>query len=183
MPHGPVLWQVSQDSERGRKRWFGFICHVFRFLIRKLKDLKTQLKGLEEKLAEKHTDVLKEICDLKFQINDIYNKKAEYALFKLKTNYYESGEKAGKLLAGQLRQKEASYAISAVKNKKGELMTSDINKVFTNFYSQLYTSAINPEMKKYDAYFCRINLPQISDDEKELLDGPFSVEEVMKAIK
>lgn len=75
---------------------------------------------------------------MKFQINEIYNKKAEYALFRLKNNFYESGEKSGKLLARQIHQKEASYAIPAVKNEKGELVTNtgDINKVFANFINQ-----------------------------------------------
>lgn len=63
-------------------------------------------------------------------------KKAEYALFRLKRNFYESGEKSGKLLARQLHQKDTSYAIPAVRNKKGEFVTQtwDINKVFEHFY-------------------------------------------------
>src|SRR4029434_2885846 len=79
-----------------------------------------------------------------FQINEIYNQKAEYALFRLKGNFYESGEKSSKLLARQLRQKEASYAIPAVKNSKGELMmnTSDINKCLQVFI----TSYTNPRL-------------------------------------
>lgn len=62
-------------------------------------------------------------------------KKAENALFRLKSNFYESGEKSGKLLARQLHQKETSYPIPAVKNQKGELVTNtgDINKVLQNF--------------------------------------------------
>jgi len=62
--------------------------------------------------------------------------------------FYEIVEKSGKLLARQLHQKEASYAIPAVKNEKGELVTNtgDINKVFANFYEQLYKFEVNPEV-------------------------------------
>lgn len=79
-----------------------------------------------------------------FKINETYNKKAEYDIFRLKSNYYESGEKCGKILARQLRQKEASYVVPAIKNEKGDLVTntSDINKA--SLYNQLYRLEVNP---------------------------------------
>ena len=178
-----TVWEASKAYIRGK-----IIAHSSkkkREERQRLKKLESQLKDLENALAEKHSDLLlKQVCDLKFQINEIYNKKAEYALFRLKGNFYESGEKSSKLLARQLRQKEASYAIPAVKNSKGELMmnTSDINKVFASFYNQLYKSEVNPGRSDYDAFFSKIEMPEISEDQKESLDRPISVDEVKRAI-
>lgn len=123
------------------------------------------------------------MCDLKFHINDIYNKKAEYVLFRLKSKFYESGEKSGKLLVRQLHQKEISYAIPAVKNEKGELVTDtgDINKVFANFYEQLYRSEVNSEVGNYGTFFSNINLPEISGNQKDFLDSPVTTEEIKKS--
>lgn len=63
-------------------------------------------------------------------------------MFRLKTNFYENGEKSGKLLSMQLKQREAGYVIPGIKNAKEEVVTSikEINQVFQNFYSKLYTS-------------------------------------------
>lgn len=95
-----------------------------------------------------------------------------------------SGEKSGKLLARQLRQKESSHAIATVENNKGELLTNtkEINKTFANFYNQLYKSEINPKVSDYEAFFSKIDLPELSMDQKDYLDSPITVEEVKSAI-
>lgn len=102
----------------------------------------------------------------------------------MKSNFYESGEKSGKLLARQLHQKKISYAIPAVKSEKGKLVTDtgDINRVFAISYEQLYRSEVNPEVGNYETFFSNINLPEISGDQKDFLDSPVTIEEVKKAI-
>lgn len=66
--------------------------------MQQLKWLESQLKELENTM--KHTDLLlKQVSTLIFKINETYNKKVEYDIFRLKSNYYESGEKCGKILA------------------------------------------------------------------------------------
>ena len=57
------------------------------------------------------------MCELKFSLNCIYSKKSEYAMFRLKASFYESGEKAGKLLARQLKKQETASRISGIKTK------------------------------------------------------------------
>lgn len=129
---------------------------------KRIKNIELQLKEFEKKISRGYTDsLMKQICDLKFQTNDIYNTKAEYALFRLKSNFYESGEKSGKLLARQLYQKEISYSISVIKNERGDLVanTRDSNKVFANFYDQLYKSEVNPGVDDYTTFFSKIKLP------------------------
>lgn len=85
----------------------------------------------------------------------MYSKRAEYALFRLKTNFYERGEKAGELLVRQLKQKEASYVATAIKTDKGDLVTSngDINKVLVDFYGKLYKSEVKLEPDKLEAFY------------------------------
>ncbi|KAJ1210348.1 hypothetical protein NDU88_005714 [Pleurodeles waltl] len=50
----------------------------------------------------------------KIELNALYTSKAGYALQRLKGRHYEQGEKAGRLLAAQLRQLEAALAIHAI---------------------------------------------------------------------
>ena len=82
------------------------------------------------------------MCELKYSLHFIYCKKAEYAMFRLKASFYESGEKASKRLARQLKKQDTASAISGIKGSNGNMVTSakEINQVFMDFYKNLYTS-------------------------------------------
>lgn len=58
----------------------------------KLRKIEFPLKERGKQLENSDSDSLvKQVCALKFDLNEIYNKKAEYALFPLKTDFYENG--------------------------------------------------------------------------------------------
>lgn len=91
---------------------------------------------MERKLAEQYSDnLLNDICKCKLEIQEIFNRKAEFALFRLKTTFYEAGEKTGKLLARQLKELSSAHVNPAIR-KEGTLVTSskEINEVFKPFY-------------------------------------------------
>ncbi len=100
-------------------------------------------------------------------------KKAEYAPFRQNSHFYESEDKSGKLLVRHLHQKKKSCAMPAIKNDKGELVTNtrDIYKVFANFSDHLYKFEANPEVDDYRTFFSKINLPEMSMDQKEHLES------------
>lgn len=94
----------------------------------KVKATESEIKSLDRELSLKYSEGgLKRICELKYQLNDICNKKAEYAMFRMRTAFYESGEKTGKLSARQLKQKNASFTISAIKKEKEEVVTNNFS--------------------------------------------------------
>ena len=72
--------------------------------------------------------------------------KATYRITKSHYNIYESGDKAGKLLAQQARQSASSRLIPKVHGQNGEIVTnhSGINNVFKQFHSDLYSSCDDP---------------------------------------
>lgn len=148
------------------------------------KKLEATICTMEKELARNYSnDVYQDICKYKFQLHDIYTKKAEYALFRLRTRFYEGGEKAGKLLARQLKQQNASNIIPAI--KKGNTMvsmTKEINEVFQNFYNQLYTSSGSLEEGKMTQFFSNIMMPKLDVLQSESLDCPITQEEVIAAI-
>ncbi len=64
--------------------------------------LEKEIVKLEKQLAKQYVEnKFMVICQLKFKLHEMYNKKAEYVLFRLKTSFYENGEKTGRLLAAQ----------------------------------------------------------------------------------
>ena len=56
-------------------------------------------------------------------------------------SHYEHGEKAGRLLAHQLKSKSASQSISQIEETTGEITTDPlkINDTFKKYYFDLYT--------------------------------------------
>lgn len=126
-----------------------------------MKLLEKQIRNLEKELEQGFTDLkFKQLCKLKFDLNDFLNKKAEYALFRLKTKHYESGEKAGKLLARQIKQQDASHVIPAIKEGNKVLTSNrEINRVFNQFYSKLYTSESTYNQEELQDFLANIILP------------------------
>lgn len=82
-------------------------------------------------------------------------------------------------MARQLKEREAGYVIPDNKNVKEEVVTSikEINLVFQNFYSELYTT------EKLNKFFSKIKLNKISSDQVGELDAPISESEVKAAIR
>lgn len=64
------------------------------------------------------------ILRLKYEYNTILNKRVSNLLLKLKQKHFELGDKPEKLLASQLRGKQASQAIHRIKSKSGKLVTN-----------------------------------------------------------
>lgn len=68
-----------------------------------------ELKRLEKEYWENPNDTcLARLVKAKYELNTIFTKKAEYSLYRLKQKWYESGDKASKLLASQLKAREAA---------------------------------------------------------------------------
>lgn len=58
---------------------------------------------------------LKTFANVNFKFKTFLIKKAEHALFRLKTAFYESGEKTGRLLARQLKEQNVAHIIPAIR--------------------------------------------------------------------
>lgn len=148
-------------------------------------ELEDEIKQKEGELSENYSeDLLKQVCELKYNLNSIYSKKAEYAMFRLKCTFYESGEKAGRLLARQLKKQESSHAIPCVKDSHGKVVTTakEINQVFMDFYKTLYTSETLSNQEKLENWFSQFKLPRLSQEQAQFLETPVTEEEVRKAI-
>lgn len=102
--------------------------------------------------------------------------------WNLKQHFYESGDKAGKLLACQTRAEATSRLIQEVKAATGEVLSDPkvINSTFAEFYTSLYTSD-HPHSP--NSTLDKIDFPQIAGDKAEMLGAPVTTAEVQEAIK
>ena len=69
-----TVWEASKAFIRGRI--IAYSCKKKNESIKKLKELESRLKETEKQLANNYNDsLLKQVCALKLDINEIYNKK------------------------------------------------------------------------------------------------------------
>ncbi len=163
-----TVWEASKAFIRGK---------IIAYSSKKKRKYREKLLKLEAQLKEKEMDLVE-------NLTEILLKKVEYALFRLNSNFYESGDKAGKLLARQLQQKDAKLIIPAIQNIQGEVVTTtkEINKVFHDFYAGLCLSEMNPSPDKIDAFFSKINFPKLTEEQGKKLDEAITEQEVRDAI-
>lgn len=98
--------------------------------------------------------------------------------------FFEQGDKAGRLLAQQVRATSASRLIPQIKLPDGS-HTSDpvvINKSFSDFYTTLYTSECAPITATTPNPLDRLTYPQIDVNIARELGRPISLLEVHGAI-
>lgn len=111
----------------------------------------------------------------KYQLNKPHNRKTEYALFRTKQAYWEIlGEKPGRLLAYHLKQQNNMNQIVGTQQPDGTISTSSevINDTFKSCYTPLYASQGELNKHKFKNFFMDLNLPQLSNSDREFLKAP-----------
>ena len=122
----------------------------------------TNTRAMEWEASKAYDKLYQDICKLKFQLQEIYNKKVEYALFRLGTTFYEGGEKTGKLLARQLKKQDSYNVIPAIQKGNSTVSsTKEINDVLQQYYKELYTSDINPIPEEITDFLTNLNMPKL----------------------
>lgn len=107
-------------------------------------------------------------------------------LFRTRQTYFESGDKTGKLLANYIKHKECSSIIPSVRSSRGDIFTTatDINNTFKEFYIDLYKSASSSLTDEDISRFLEpLDLPKLSNEQKQLLDSDITLEEVIEVIR
>uniref|UniRef100_H3AFP7 Reverse transcriptase domain-containing protein n=1 Tax=Latimeria chalumnae TaxID=7897 RepID=H3AFP7_LATCH len=148
--------------------------------------LEEELLNLEKK-KKKYKPIPPQILSVfckKYELNKILTGKIEYALFRTKQYYFESGEKARKLLAHHLKKIASSQIIPMI-NSPNSLFFSpkDINKAFVSYYKDLYSSQQTSDPLLFKSFFDKITLPHLLTDNDNWLDEPLSLPEIGSAIR
>lgn len=124
---------------------------------------------------------------LKYELNSILTQRAEFALFRARHKHFEEGDKAGRMLARYIRQQEneKKSIILGVTDEGGNLQSSStsINEIFRNYYKKLYKSELQADIEEISSFLTSLTLPSLSEEQRELLDMPVTVEELKETIK
>lgn len=120
----------------------------------------------------------KRLTRLKYELNTILTRKAEFALFSAWQKFFEEGDKAGRMLARYVQQKALRV--------QGDVLLTDpdeINSAFRDFYISLYSSESHGDKQEIGAFLTFLGLPTLSEDQVASLDQPIIMEEIAEAIQ
>ncbi|XDV14300.1 hypothetical protein PO909_002470 [Leuciscus waleckii] len=127
-----------------------------------------KIKSIDDEYAVNPDPILyRERLRLQTDFDLLSDNKARLRLLKSRQRFFESGDKAGKLLAHQARAEATSRLIPAIRASSGELHTDPvtINKIFAEFYADLYTSGCPPiaDETPNDMIFLQIDAESVND--------------------
>jgi len=130
-------------------------------------------------------NLIKSRMVLQTEFDNLSTRQAEYLISKTRHGHYEHGEKAGRVLAHQLRQKSANQTISAIHDDHGVKWTDnkEINSCFSHFYQSLYTSDSTADPSEVGDFFKSLNMPYVNPDLVVELERELSVMEITSAVR
>ena len=122
---------------------------------------------------------------LQAEFDMLSTSKAHLLLLKAKQRVFETGDKASTFLAYQARSAAASRLITQIKSPAGVVLsdTRDINKTFSDFYSNLYSSECPSDIWDNDNPLDNIGYPTLDESLSKGLGEPISLIEIQEAIK
>lgn len=177
-----VLWETLKAYIRGQI--ISFASYERKQKKKKLDELTTRINQLDALYTTSPSpDLYKERLSLQSEFDTLTTDNAVSLLLKSRSSFYEQGDKAGKLLAHQLRQSTSSHQIPQLNTPTG--LTIDpqtINDRFKNYYAALYTSETSSDTQGIDNFFSTLEIPSVSPDLVDNLEMPISIEELSTAI-
>lgn len=151
-----------------------------------LTELSKKIKDLDSRAASdpSNSNLHKERLLLQSEYDCLSIKDTEQLLFKSKQVYYEHSDRAGRLLAHQLRQKTANTTIPEIRIAPDKTTThpQDINDQFKDYYTGIYTPEANLDSREIQEFLDKLEIPQINQEAQTSIDAPISCQEIMQAI-
>ncbi len=153
-----VLWETTKCFIRGK-------CLIIPSFNKKHRkshkfELEKQIDLLEKELKDNFCETKAKIVNVLIsELKSIYLHRAEFIIHCTRQSYYFHGERSSKLLALRLKDSESKTNISAIRHE-GSVYTQpkDVNRVFENYYQDLYTSESNSDPTNFDLFLKNFNL-------------------------
>ncbi len=178
-----LLWETLKAFLRGQI--ISYSAYVNKERRNRIKKLSDSIQALDDQYAHRPTPELhKQRLNLQAEFNLLTTGEAERLLLRTRCNYYEYGDKVGRLLAHQLRNRAASRFVTQIAQPDGVLSSDpvEINSTFKNFFSFLYKTEASGHSEEMNQFLGRINFPRVDPLLVPELDGPITLEEITKSI-
>lgn len=148
-------------------------------LEQKIKQLTNQQSTTPSEEAQ--TD----LKQLRTQLDSIINKKTQFCIQLLKYDQFHLSNKAGKYLANMLQYKKDKSLIPSILDTSGKTTQDpqEINNIFRQFYSCLYSPGNQPLQSEIDSFLNTLDLPSLTTEENIFWEQPITPGELLKALQ
>lgn len=163
------------------------------YSIKRNRDRKKLTKQLEDRLAtlaHEHDlvgspDIVLEVQSIKRELSEIYQAKANEAILRSRANWSLMGERPTSYFLSLEKRSAKDKTISALRNKNGNLVTSNKEILATQkeFFGGIYREDPSLLSSLDNFPLSPENVPQTSEQNKNLLELPFSERELLSALK
>lgn len=137
-----LLWEASKAYVRGH--FISFISNAKKVENSQTARLLRDIKAIDERYAiNLNPSLYGEHLKLQTEFDFISTTRVNTLLLKSKQHFYESGDKAGKLLAHQATAEATSRLIQEVKAATREVLSDP--KLINNTFAEFYTSGFTVE--------------------------------------
>lgn len=179
-----LLWETFKAFIRGRI--ISFSAHLAKIRKSRQQELIHSILEVDSQYSrDPKPDLKVKRLKLQTEFDLLSTNKAEYLLKRTKATYYEHGDRAGRLLASQLKHQSASRFITQIYDNHSNKLVTDpqkINSVFSSFYSSLYTSQPPSDVSLMESFLHNLNIPTINTSIQETLDEPLRLDEITTCI-
>ncbi len=179
-----ILWESTKCAIRG-------FCTSFSSTLAKAKthqftQLENKIQSLQNLQKQHFTEQqATQLSSLKEEYDLLLHSKAEFILHRTRQKYYFESERPSHLLALRLKECESKAYISTIKSSDDQVTTNPvaINYIFKGFYTNLYKAETDFDEPICKQYLDKLELPRISQMDKESLEAPLSLEELHISLK
>ena len=175
------MWEAFKACLRGHT--ISYTTHLRKMTRSKQEELSQKLLDIDDSYSN-HPDPLlyRKRLQLQTEFDLLSTNEAELQLLRSRQQFFESGDRAGKLLAQQARAASASRLIHSIRSTPSVVLTDpkSINETFTKFYSDLYASDC-PQTSTASTLHT-IEFPRVDEGLVGNLANLISTVEIMRAI-
>lgn len=175
--------------------WDAFKCtisgHCMEYCTRKKKERNVkkskiidEISQIDIQIGNRPTDntLIDKRATLEAELNKILDFETSGIIIRSRCRWAEEGEKSSKYFCNLEKRSCERKKIYRLRQRSGALINNndDIMKEIHSFYSQLYSE--HRTDVNFDTFLNDIEIPKLSDENKEILDQPITKNELYKTL-
>ena len=153
-------------------------------------EISKQLEELDYKICNSDNlsnigDILNEYENLKIEMQTIYEEKGRVAIFRSKCPLVEKGERPTKYFFNLEKRNYNRKTITELQTDDNQIVKEEdkILETMERFYEDLYSSKTTVSQVDFDEFIGDIEIPKRDNEEKNELEGLFTLEECKKVLE